>query len=305
MRKNLNKNSEKSVALIISSYNQKDLLVNFISTLSTTRYRNYKIYFVDDSGMGDIGKAVKKKFPKVKVIINKENLGCSKSYNKGIKMANKEFSPDYFLLLNDDLEVADPNWLKKIIDVMGKFPKVGIAGCRIIYPDGSMQWVSKEGKVSFYNKSGTFGLTKEMKKNQIIKDVMGCCFLIRRNVVEKIGLWDEGFSPAYGEESDYCFRATKKGFGLMYIGETEIIHYGASSAKTLNKDWIWFLKKRNAIRMEWKNYSLNKIFYYFFVHFFSIFKRDGLSFFRKIRLLFLAYIYNIKKSKEIMVLRKQ
>ncbi len=95
----------KKVAIIISTYSQGKLLEKCISSLKNlTSYKNYRIYLVDDSGTGKIGKEMKKKFKFINLITNKENLGCSKSYNAGMKEALKNYNPDYFVLLNDDLE---------------------------------------------------------------------------------------------------------------------------------------------------------------------------------------------------------
>lgn len=279
-------------------------MIKFLSSLvKKTNYLNYKIYFVDDSGKGIIGKKIKEKFPEIEVIINKENLGCSKSYNSGMKKAIKEYNPNYLLLLNDDMEIIDKNWLKEMIGVAENNPKYGILGCRIIYPDKSLQWIAKKGKTNFYKKKGTFGLTEDMKKNQEVSDIIGCCYLIKKEVINKIGFWDEKFSPAYGEETDHCFRAKMAGFKLVYVGGTEIIHYGSSSTNKLDSDWIWFLKKRNAIRVEWLNYSFLKILGYTFIHLGSCFKNG--SVFKKIKLLCKAYLENMKNFKEINSKRRE
>lgn len=291
--------------MIITTYSQEKLLIEFIDSLiNITDYPFYKIYFIDDSGSGKIGEKIKKKFPSISVDANKENLGCSKSYNFGMKKAIEEYSPDYLLLLNDDMKIIDKNWLKKIIGVSENNPKSGIFGCRVVYPDNSLQWISENGKTKFYKKNGKFGLTEKMKKNQKVSDIIGCCFLIKKKVINKIGFWDEGFSPAYGEETDYCFRAINMGFELMYVGETEIVHYGSSSTNKLDSEWVWFLKKRNAIRLEWKHYSFLKILFFTVIHFGSVFSKNNLSISKKLKLLLKAYLYNFRKIKEIKLFRK-
>ncbi len=290
---------EKKIGIIITTYSQKELLINFIESLiEKTNYQNYKIYFIDDSGKGKIGVKIKKKFPSIDVTINKKNLGCSKSYNLGMKKAIKEYPPDYLLLMNDDMKIVDKNWLQKMVSVAEGNFQVGILGCRIIYPDRSLQWVAKNGKINFFKQRGYFEKNEEIKKNQQVSNIIGCCFLIKKEVIKKIGFWDEKFSPAYGEETDYCFRAKKAGFNFMYVGETEIIHYGGASTNKLESEWIWFLKKRNAIRLEWKHYSLWKIIYYTIIHFCSIFDKKGVNIKKKLGLLLKAYQVNIKNREK-------
>ena len=289
---------ERKVAIVISTYSQSDLLKKCISSVKkNTDYKNYRIYLVDDSGTGKIGGEIKKLFRDIKIIINKENLGCSKSYNAGIKESIKDYNPEYIIILNDDIEFVDKKWLECVVSSGEKYEKVGILGCRMLYPDRSLQWVAKKGKILSFMKPGHMKESEEILKNQIVRDIIGACFVIKRKVIEEIGLWDEGFSPYYGEETDYCFRATKKGFYLMYVGETEVIHHGASSTKKLLSEKVWFIKKRNAIRLEWLNYNIPDIIKYTFIHIgSSILSKNP---FKKLKLLMNAYKYNIKNYKEI------
>ncbi len=295
---------ESKVAIVISTYSQSDLLKKCIHSLkNNTSYKSYRIYLVDDSGTGKIGDEIKELFRDVKIIVNKENLGCSKSYNAGIKESIKDYNPDYIILLNDDIEFVDKKWLDKVVSSGEKHEKIGILGCRMLYPDRSLQWVSKKGKISSFMKPGYREESKEILKNQIVRDIIGACFVIKRKVIEEIGVWDEGFSPYYGEETDYCFRAAKKGFYFMYVGETEVIHHGASSTKKLFNEKVWFIKKRNAIRLEWLNYNISDIIKYTFIHIGSSIL--GKNPFTKLKLLINAYKYNIKNYKEIKQKRRE
>ena len=75
-----------SLAIVISAYNQAELLIKCIESVKTkTNYRNYQIFLVDDSGKGKIGKLIAKKFKFVDITINKKNLGFSGAYNVGVK----------------------------------------------------------------------------------------------------------------------------------------------------------------------------------------------------------------------------
>jgi len=286
------------VAIVITTYNQDFLSERCICSLrEKTNYKNYKVYLVDDSGKGEIGEKIKKKFSWVDVTINKKNLGFSKSNNIGIKKALKKYNPDYVLLLNDDTEVVQKDWLKKMVEVGESDEKIGILGCKIIYPDGSLQWFFKNSKINFMKKNKFIKDTKETSTIKEIKDVIGACFMISKKVINKVGLLDEKFSPFYGEDTDFCCRTSKKGFKLIYVGNTKIIHYGSSSTKTICNERIWFIKKRNAIRLEWLNFSFRKIISYSFIHLGSaILNKNPL---KKLRLLLKAYLINLNDLKEI------
>jgi GT2 family glycosyltransferase len=290
------------VAIIVCSYNQWILLEKCLKSLKEkTEYKNYKTYLVDDSGTGKIAKEIKKRSKGIKIIINKENRGFSGANNVGTKRALKEYNPDYILLLSDDTEIVEKYWLRKMIEVAEKNEKVGILGCRTIYPDRTLQWFAKKGRIYPFMEAGHIEKSEEILKNQEVPEILGACFLIKKEVIEKIGLLDEKFNPAYGEETDYCYRAAKKGFHFMYVGETEIIHHGASSTKFV--DGIWQIKKRNAIRLEWLNYNLLKIVKYTFIHIgSSLLSKNPI---KKLKLLIKAYKENMKNFSEIKQKRRE
>ncbi len=300
------KMEQPRVAIIIATYVQEELLKKCLKSLKTkTDYKNYRVYLIDDSGKNKFGKEIKKSFKEINLIINKENKGFAKSNNLGIKKALKEYNPNYFLLLNDDTMIIDKNWLKKIISEGEKNKKAGILGCKIIYPDNSLQWVAKNNKICSFDKPGYQSSSKEFSKIQKVGDIMGVCFLIKREVINKIGFLDEGFSPFYGEETDFCYRASKKGFDLIYVGNTELVHHGKASTTKLEEDYVWYVKKKNGVRIEWLNYNFANILKYTFLHFASLFKRSRLSFIKKLNLLIKAYKENINNLKEIKVKRKE
>ena len=68
---------------------------------------------------------------------------------------------------------------------------------------------------------------------------------IKKEVFEKIGSFDEGFSPFYGEESDLCFRAKKAGFDIWYAGSINLIHHRNKSISKFSKEDVWFIRKKN------------------------------------------------------------
>ena len=298
------KKKEPKVAIIITTYNQKDLLEICLSSLKKkTDYKNYKVYVVDDSNNGNIGEKIKKDFPLVNVVINKRNLGFSKANNIGIKKALRDHNPDYILLLNDDTKIIEKGWLAKLIEFAEKQKNFGIGGVKIIYPDRSLQWFLKKGEINFSRKRGVRYDDSNEPKTAEVNDVIGCFFLIKRDVIDKIGFLDEKFSPAYGEETDYCLRAKFDGFKLFYFGSVKIIHHGSSSTQKIEGDYIWFVKKRNAIRLEWLNHSFPSIIKYNIIHIGSaIFSRNLL---KRVRLLLKAYLENIKNFREILYKRRE
>jgi hypothetical protein len=298
----------KKVGILILTCNQKEMIEKCLLTLKkNTDYKDYKTYIIDDSGKDYLGEEFKKKFKWVNFTANKENKGYSKSTNLGMQKMLKEYSPDYILLLNDDMEFFEKDWLKKMIEVSESNEKIGIVCCKLVYPDGNLQWYYKNGETHFEKTTKYTEETEETFKIREVEDVIGACALIKKKVVDKIGFYDEGFTPLYGEDTDYCYRARKKGFKLMYVGNTKVMHWNGSWIKGMkNKDSEkrkWYLQKEHAIRLEWLNFKIPKIIKYTFIHFGSAILRKNP--FIGLKLLLKAYKENIKNIKEIKQKRKE
>jgi len=251
------------VAIIICSYNQKKLLEKCLKSLyKKTDYKNYKVFFVDDSGTGKIGEFVKKNFKKADITINKKNLGFSGANNVGMKKALKDYHPDYVLLLNDDTEIIDKNWLKRMIEVGEKDKKTGILGCKIIYPDRTLQ------NMGGYLKG--WEITKEINKNKRnpfeVDHVMGAFMLIKKEVLNKIGFLDENYNPYLLEDTDYCLRAKREGFRIKSVPLVKIIHKKGKSIDSKKNIERMKVRIKNDIYFSKKNLKGFSKFFRIFVY---------------------------------------
>lgn len=298
--------NQPNVAIIVTTFNQKELLFDCLDSLKkNTNYKNYNLYFVDDSGKGEIGREVKKKYKWVDVTINEKNGGFSKANNIGIKRAIKNFNPDYILLINDDCEVKNKNWLSKIVKVGEKNERAGVLGCKLIYEDGSLQWVVDNfSNIHFFSSPGKKNILNETVRERVVDNIVGAFFLIKREVIERIGLLDEIYSPFYGEETDFCYRAKKAGYDNLYVPGINTIHKRNSSISKKENNYVWYIKKRNSIIFEWRYFGMLRNIKHTFLHFASTIynlekKKFNSDFGYKIYLLFKAYINTLKNFKEI------
>jgi len=235
---------EPKVAIIISTYNQKKLLEESLESLKkNTDYKNYKVYVIDDSGKGEIGGYIKKKFKWIDITINKENKGFSKANNIEMKKALKEYNPEYILLLNDDTEMINKNWLKNMIGVAEKDKKIGILGCKILYPDGSLQ------NMGGYMRKWEIELEHNGNKKNIfeVDHVMGAFMIIKKDVIKKIGLLNEIYSPYLLEDTDYCLRAKEKGWKIVSVPYVSIIHKKGKSIDSLDDGKRLLVRFKNDI----------------------------------------------------------
>jgi GT2 family glycosyltransferase len=305
---------EKKVAMIVLTCNQKKLLEETLKSIITKiNYKNYKIFLVDNGSKDRHDLMVKKKFPNVDVTRNEKNLGFSKANNLGIKKAIKEYKPEYFLLLNDDMKVNDKNFLNKMLKVAEKDKKVGVVGCQQIYPDGSMQDVG-----GYFRK---WNLTKilDFKQGEIldVDQFMGSCMLIKKELINKIGGLDEIFTPFLLEDSDYCLTAKKAGYSIKIVTDAKIIHIKSKTVNAFTNRQHMFVRFKNDVFFSIKHmkfkYAIFRIFIY--LPLVAVFRKkvdeERLNNFRNFRfrkeaiinlfLLIAAYLFSLTKLRKIII----
>jgi len=242
------------VSIIIVNWNGREILRKCLNSIrENTTYPNYKVVVVDNGSTDGSVEMIKKEFPYVKLIQNKENLGVAKATNQGIK----KIESDYYFLLNNDTEVTR-KWLNEFIAISESDSKIGIVGCKLVSPDGRVQHVGQISfRVDIRGRRISNYLQKKTNELREVDSVTGAAFLIKREVIDKIGLFDEGFSPFYYEETDFCVRARRGGFKIMYDPRAIIIHHVGYSMKTVDPPFVFFAREKNMVRFMLLNFPLS------------------------------------------------
>jgi len=217
-----------------------------------------EVFVVDNNSIDGSVKMVKDKFPEVKLIANKKNLGFSKANNQAMKMASGE----YVLLLNPDTVVEDDTF-EKIVSFMDSHPDAGGLGVKMVDGSGKFLPESKRGlptpEAAFYKMFGIskiFPKSKRFSKyhlgylnqNEIheVEILAGAFMLMRKSVLDKIGLLDESFFM-YGEDIDLSYRIIKAGYKNYYFPKTRIIHYKGESTKKSSVNYVLVFYKAMVI----------------------------------------------------------
>jgi GT2 family glycosyltransferase len=257
------------VCIIILNWNGKELLKDCLSSLfKVTDYPNYKVIVVDNGSTDGSVEYVKKNFPQVDVLPLDKNYGFAKGNNIGIKYALKKYKPKYIILLNNDTKIIQKDWLTKLVETAESDKKIGIVGPKLIYPDGRIQhiWtIVNPYRLQFFITNYKRG-EKDSKRFSIVKEVdalCAACVLIKKEVIERIGLLDENFTPFWLEDTDFSLRAKNSGFKLIYNGKVKVVHFEGVSTKkyasridlTENIN-VFYIQRRNMLYFLLKHYGV-------------------------------------------------
>jgi GT2 family glycosyltransferase len=268
------------VSVIILNWNGLLNTLECLESLKKITYQNYDIILIDNGSEGNDVRILKEKFGDcIRLIENNLNSGFTEGNNIGIRLAIKETSPDYILLLNNDTVVA-VDFLDQLVAVAEKNPLIGIVGPKIYFYNQPEKIQFTMAKIDLWRGKVIQIGYNEIDRGQYdtlqeIESCEGSCFLIRREVMEKIGGLDSEYF-AYWEDTDYCLRARKAGFRIVYCPLSKIWHKGWS--KIWDKTYICIARevavyyfernrflfiKKHANRLQKVSFLLYYIFFQF------------------------------------------
>lgn len=239
----LNLDSRMDLSVVIVNYNVRYFLSQCLFAVSEAKKGiECEVFVVDNNSVDGSCAMVREKYPWVKLIENKENLGFSKANNQAMKQATGR----YILLLNPDT-VVEEDTFRKCLSFMDSHPEAGGLGVKMIDGKGRFLPESKRSLptplVAFYK---IFGLSSLFPKSRIfgryhlgyldkenthqVEILSGAYMFLREEALDKTGFLDETFFM-YGEDIDLSWRIVKSGYINYYFPETTIIHYKGESTR--------------------------------------------------------------------------
>lgn len=259
------------LSVIVLSYNTRDLLRKCLESIY--QFPNTEIIVVDNASSDDSPAMVRKEFPRVRLVCNKENLGFAKGNNIGLSLATGR----YILFLNSDTQVK-PEAMSEAMKYMEENPKAGALTAKTLLPSGKMDpdchrgfptpWASISyflGLEKLFPKSRLFGQYHKfylnLNENHEVDAGAGAFMLVRKEVIEKVGQWDENYF-FYGEDLDLFFRIKKSGYLTLFYAQPVLTHYkGASSGLRKESRSIAKNSKTNRIKVAKASIEAMEIFY--------------------------------------------
>lgn len=211
-----------AATILILTWNALPFLPTCLETLFAQDYPHFTVMVLDNDSTDGTPDWVRTHYPAVQVVENGCNLGFAAGNNVGLRQIDTPF----VVLVNPDVELA-PDWLAQLLAPMIQDATIGVAGCKVYEPDGrTLQHAG--GYITFPQAlPGHHGLGEvdaaQFDAARDVEYVIGAAFAIRREVIDAVGLLDDGYF-LYFEDTDYCRRTWQAGFRVLYTPGAQLIH---------------------------------------------------------------------------------
>lgn len=206
--------------------NQKEETLRCLAELSQATVKGYqlKTILVDNDSQDGTANAIRKHFPQVRLIVNKQNRGFAAAVNQGLRLALKDKDMEFVLQLNNDT-FLNQNFISQLLKTAKSDKNIGIVAPALKHYQKDTLFFGMEGYIDLKKGISRHRNVKVIKDKKIINAqfVSGCCMLIKREVLEKAGLLDENFY-LYLDDIDYCLTVQKAGFKTVLDPRAVIGH---------------------------------------------------------------------------------
>jgi hypothetical protein len=235
------------VGIVVINLNGKRDTLECLGSLTKIYYPNYRIFLVDNGSTEQIREELNMLFPQVEFIRSRVNLGFTGGNNLGARIALLE-GASFVLFLNNDTTVA-PDFLDRLVQACQTDPRIGMATPKIyFYGQPKVIWACGASIDRITGRTPHTGVYQsdqgQYDKQTDVDRITGCAMLVRRELIQEIGLFDERFF-IYGEETDWCLRAKKAGYRLITVPDSVIWHKGHRDSGRIGRPFITYLQTRN------------------------------------------------------------
>ncbi len=232
-------NAAPVLDVVIVSYRCREMLRDCLTSLEEhASNASMRIHVVDNASRDGTVEMVRKHFPQVDLLPSDENLGFARANNLAIRRGTAR----YVLALNPDTRVT-PGALETLVELMDERLDIGICGCRLLLEDGTLDHAAKRSFPTPLSALGHFtGLGRRERARGRLADyrapgveagpvdaVNGAFMLMRRQALDEIGLFDEGYWM-YMEDLDLCYRAAQSGWLTWYEPSVSVVHIKAGTS---------------------------------------------------------------------------
>jgi len=255
---------KSSVSIVIPHWNNVDVLSECLESISNTDFENFETIVVDNASTDNSVASVRSNYPNVKLIENDKNYGYAGGCNIGAEAA----SGDFLIFLNNDT-VQEKDWISNLIKTINSDDKIAAVQPKILnyYDRNVFDYAGGSGgHMDIYcfpfarGRIFSFQENDEGQYNNKEKCFWssGTCFMVRRELFQKAGGFDESFF-AHMEEIDLCWRLYAMGFEVWVDPDSVVYHKNALTLPMYSHK-KYYLNHRNSLLMLLGNYSIKNIF---------------------------------------------
>ncbi len=168
----------------------------------------------------------------VTTVRNARNAGFARACNQGARLAQGE----YVVFLNNDT-APRPGWLDRLVEA-SRDSGAAVCGSKLLYPDGTVQHAGiafNEERIGYHLYNGLPGNAPGIGRRRFLQAVTAACMLVRRDVFLALGEFDEGYRNGF-EDIDFCLRAGARGYRVLYVPESVVVHFEGKTAGRKDND---------------------------------------------------------------------
>lgn len=268
------------VSIITINYNHSDVTAECLDSLQKISYPHIEIIVVDNASPNEDSSWLQEKYPYIKYLKSKENLGFAGGNNLGIKQSKGE----YILLLNNDTEVA-PDFLEPLVNKCRENPDTGAVSPKVLYhhtPD-MLQYAgfTPIHKLTVRNHAVGFNQTDKGQFDEDAKTYYahGAAMMVPREVIKEVGLMADIFFLYY-EELDWGYRIREAGNHIYYVHNSVIYHKESVSTGFYSPLQVYYLNRSRILYMRRNTHGLNFLMALFYLVFISV-PKNYITFFIK------------------------
>jgi GT2 family glycosyltransferase len=241
-------NSPGMITVVVVNWNGKALLADCLTSLRAQTFSDLEVILVDNGSTDGSAEWVRDNFPEVRLVALQENRGFAGGNNEGILQARGE----WIALLNNDA-TAEPDWLERLYCAVQGEPGVGFAASRVVLTSGVLDSAGDGMTIAGvpYKRGHGRSPAGVLAEPTEVFGASGCGVLLRRAMLDQIGLLDEDFFCIY-EDGDLNFRARLAGFRCIYVPDAIVIHRLHGTLGRLSKSYV-FYGQRNMEYLYFKN----------------------------------------------------
>ena len=218
--------------------------------------RLLEVICVDNASPDHAAAIIVERFPQVRLISQPINLGFAGGVNAGLRAVNG----DVGVLLNQDC-IVQAGWLDALLDALNAHPEFGLAGCTLFNADGSINHAGAQLRRPIA--LGQHLTDRDGDQPHAVDYVTGAALAIRRSTWDTIGLFDNGFYPAYYEEVDYCYRARRHGLEIGYVPAATVQHLFTSREWQHDPIKSWATHQHSRYRFVCKHFDSDELTQFF------------------------------------------